>query len=77
MNTQLTLRFFDLSFMQENTKPKMLLEVVREVIRLRHLSYNTEKHYLHWIRRYFASDGMVEADRALVRIGRNSLLIAG
>jgi hypothetical protein len=32
-------------------KPKMLLEVVREVIRLRHLSYKTEKHYLHWIRR--------------------------
>jgi hypothetical protein len=30
--------------MQENTKPKMLLEVVREVIRLRHLSYKTEKH---------------------------------
>ena len=38
--------------MQENTKPKMLLEVVREVIRLLHLSYKTEKHYLHWIRRF-------------------------
>jgi hypothetical protein len=32
--------------MQENTEPKMLLEVVREVVRLRHLSYKTEKHYL-------------------------------
>ena len=52
MGTQLTLRFFDLSPMQENTKPKMLLEVVREVIHLRHLSYKTEKHYLHWIRRF-------------------------
>jgi integron integrase len=30
----------------------MLLEVVRENIRLRHLSYATEKHYLHWIRRF-------------------------
>lgn len=30
----------------------MLMEVVREVIRLRHLSYTTEKHYLHWIRRF-------------------------
>ncbi len=29
----------------------MLLEVVREAIRLRHLSYKTEKHHLHWIRR--------------------------
>ena len=44
MSTQLTLRFFDLSLMHENAKPKMLLEVVREVIRLRHLSYKTEKH---------------------------------
>jgi hypothetical protein len=44
VSAQLTLRFFDLSLMHENAKPKMLLEVVREVIRLRHLSYKTEKH---------------------------------
>jgi integrase len=43
--------------MQENSKPKMLLEVVREVIRLRHLSYKTEKHYLHWIRRFVRFHG--------------------
>ncbi len=35
----------------------MLLEVVREVIRLRHLSYKTEKHYLHWIRRFVRFHG--------------------
>jgi site-specific recombinase XerD len=35
----------------------MLLEVVREVIRLRHLSYKTEKHYLHWIRRFVVFNG--------------------
>jgi integron integrase len=43
--------------MQENSKPKMLLEVVSEVIRLRHLSYKTEKHYLHWIRRFVRFHG--------------------
>ena len=32
-------KLLDLSLMQENTKPKMLLEVVREEIHLRHLSY--------------------------------------
>jgi integron integrase len=57
VSTQLTLRFFDLSLMHENAKPKMLLEVVREVIRLRHLSYKTEKHYLHWIRRFVRFHG--------------------
>ncbi len=35
----------------------MLLKVVREVIRLRHLSYKTEKHYLNWIRRFVRSHG--------------------
>ena len=33
-------------------KPRKLLEVVREKIRLKHLSYATEKTYLGWIRRY-------------------------
>jgi integrase len=36
----------------EVQQPRMLLEVVRENIRLRHLSYATEKHYLHWIHRF-------------------------
>lgn len=35
----------------------MLLEVVRETIRLRHLSYATEKRYLHWIRRFVRFHG--------------------
>lgn len=33
---------------------RTLLEVVRERIRLRHLSYYTERHYLGWIRRFVA-----------------------
>lgn len=35
-----------------NTRPK-LLEQVRTVARLRHLSYRTEEAYVHWIRRYY------------------------
>lgn len=31
--------------------------MVREMIRLRHLSYTTEKHYLHWIRRFVRFHG--------------------
>lgn len=34
-----------------------LFEVVRERIRLRHLSYTTEKSYLHWIRRFILFHG--------------------
>jgi integron integrase len=44
----------------ENTpkaQPRMLLDVVREVVRLRHLSYTTEKHYVHWIRRFVVFHG--------------------
>jgi hypothetical protein len=37
--------------------PRMLLEVVRESVRLRHLSYTTEKHYIHWIRRFIRFHG--------------------
>jgi integron integrase len=43
--------------MSKIQQPKMLLEVVRERIRLRHLSYATEKHYLHWIRRFIRFHG--------------------
>lgn len=35
----------------------MLLDVVRQCIRLRHLSYTTEKSYLHWIRRFIRFHG--------------------
>jgi site-specific recombinase XerD len=34
------------------SKQPMLLEVVRQRIRLRHYSHRTEKSYVHWIRRF-------------------------
>lgn len=43
--------------MGDERKPRLLSEVVRETIRLRHLSYTTEKHYLHWIRRFILFHG--------------------
>jgi integron integrase len=33
-------------------RPKMLLDVVREVIRLKHYSYRTETSYINWVKRY-------------------------
>ena len=33
-------------------KPRKLLDQVRDVIRLKHYSYRTEKSYVDWIRRY-------------------------
>jgi hypothetical protein len=35
-----------------NSQPKKLLDQVRDVIRLKHYSYHTEKQYLRWIKRY-------------------------
>ncbi len=35
-------------------RPKMLSEVVRDTIRLKHYSYQTEKSYVQWIKRYVA-----------------------
>lgn len=32
--------------------PKKLLEQVRDVIRVKHYSYKTEKSYINWIKRY-------------------------
>jgi site-specific recombinase XerD len=37
--------------MVASNKP-MLLEVVRQRIRLRHYSHRTEKSYVHWVRRF-------------------------
>jgi len=34
------------------SKKPMLLEVVRQRIRLKHYSHRTEKSYVHWIRRF-------------------------
>lgn len=36
-------------------RPKKLLEQVQDVIRLKHYSYQTEKTYIYWIRRYILS----------------------
>jgi len=33
-------------------RPKKLLEQVSDVIRLKHYSYQTEKSYINWIKRY-------------------------
>ncbi|MBE9016361.1 integron integrase [Chroococcidiopsis sp. CCALA 051] len=33
-------------------RPKKLLEQVQDAIRLKHYSYQTEKTYVHWIKRY-------------------------
>jgi integron integrase len=43
--------------MTDGNRPRSLFEAVREAIRLRHLSYTTEKHYLHWIRRFILFHG--------------------
>ena len=34
------------------SRPKKLLDQVREAIRLKHYSYRTEQSYVGWIRRY-------------------------
>lgn len=35
-------------------RPKMLLDAVREVIRLKHYSYRTETSYINWVKRYIS-----------------------
>ncbi len=37
---------------QFSSKPKKLLDQLRDVIRLKHYSYSTEKTYVHWAKRY-------------------------
>lgn len=34
------------------TKPRKLLDQVRDVIRTKHYAYSTEKNYVQWIQRY-------------------------
>ena len=36
------------------SRPRMLLDVVREIIRLKHYSYRTEISYINWIKRYLS-----------------------
>jgi integron integrase len=38
--------------MQMNNKPRKLLDIVVEQLRVRHYSRRTEKAYIHWIKRY-------------------------
>jgi hypothetical protein len=33
-------------------RPKKLLDLVREAIRVKHYSYRTEESYVYWVRRY-------------------------
>jgi integron integrase len=35
-----------------SSKPKKLLDQLRDAIRLKHYSYSTEKTYIHWAKRY-------------------------
>lgn len=35
-----------------SSKPRTLLEAVRDAIRVKHYSYKTEKSYINWIKRY-------------------------
>ncbi|ASC71819.1 Integrase/recombinase [Halomicronema hongdechloris C2206] len=38
--------------MHPESRPKKLLDQVRDTIRLKHYSYRTEQTYVQWIRRY-------------------------
>jgi hypothetical protein len=38
-------------------RPKKLLEQVRDVLRVKHYAYRTEKTYIFWIRRYILFHG--------------------
>lgn len=43
--------------MSHEERPKRFMDLVRERIRLRHLSYATEKHYVGWIQRFILFHG--------------------
>ena len=43
--------------MDSSGRPIRFLDLVRERIRLRHLSYTTEKSYIGWIRRFIVFHG--------------------
>ncbi len=58
------------------SKPPMLLEIIRQRIRLKHYSHRTEKSYVHWIRRFVRVHnrsyprelGKVEIEAFLIRL---------
>ncbi len=35
-----------------SSKPKKLLDQLRDAIRIKHYSYSTKKTYVHWAKRY-------------------------
>jgi site-specific recombinase XerD len=43
--------------MNEKAKPKKLLDQVRDVLRVKHYAYRTEKTYVFWIRRFILFHG--------------------
>jgi len=43
--------------MNDTAKPKKLLEQVRDVLRVKHYAYRTEKTYIFWIRRFILFHG--------------------
>lgn len=47
------------------TAPLKLLDQVRNVIRRKHYSYETEKSYLNWIKRFIAFHNMTPPRRRL------------
>ena len=40
------------TFLAMESRPRKLLDQVRDAIRLKHYSYRTEQSYVGWIRRY-------------------------
>jgi hypothetical protein len=43
--------------MNGTARPKKLLDRVRDVLRVKHYAYRTEKTYIFWIRRYILFHG--------------------
>jgi hypothetical protein len=43
--------------MDSNERPITFLDLIRQRIRLRHLTYTTEKSYVGWIRRFILFHG--------------------
>jgi hypothetical protein len=44
--------------LRKGSRPRKLLDSVREAIRRRHMSERTEESYVHWIKRYVRFHGM-------------------
>ncbi|MBD2092138.1 phage integrase N-terminal SAM-like domain-containing protein [Microcoleus sp. FACHB-1515] len=40
----------------DSSRPRKLLDQVRDVLRVKHYSYRTEQNYVYWIRRFIFHD---------------------